>query len=61
MARKIHTASNGRPYVLKSDGRAEFVTLKAAKAAGWSKPAASKKPAAKKPTSKKPAAKKRGK
>jgi hypothetical protein len=48
MARKILTASNGRPYVLKSDGRAEFVTFKAAKAAGWSKPAAAKKkPAAK--------------
>jgi hypothetical protein len=43
-AKTVHTTSNGRPYVLK-DGRACFITLAAARKAGWTKPAPKRKSA----------------
>lgn len=43
MPRKVLTAANGRPYVLNTKGRAEFISNKAAKAAGWTGPKKSKK------------------
>ncbi len=58
MARAVKTSKNGRPYIINSEGRSEFISLAAAKKAGWEKPAKKKAAAKKAPASKKATAKK---